>query len=72
MICRQIKNLVKHNCLNHSIRLTSWYFVGQIAGPLMKVAAPKDVLTSLASMTSASAIDGAIQIKMSRQGVVRT
>ena len=47
--------------------------LGKFAGLLMKFAVPliKNVLASLAIMTSASAIDGTNQRKMHQKGVVR-
>ena len=48
--------------------------LGKLAGPFMEVAAPlaKNVLAPLATMASASAIDGAIQRKMCGRGVIMT
>ena len=47
---------------NHSIRGTSWRFLGKFADPLMKVAVSLEnlFLETLATMASASAIDGVI------------
>ena len=47
-------------------------FLGKLVGPLMKVGVPlvKKKVAPLATMASASAIDGAIQRKMRGQGVV--
>ena len=47
--------------------------LGKLAGPLMKVAVPvaKTVLAPLATMASASAIDGTMQRKMRERIVVR-
>ena len=46
--------------------------LGKFAGPLMKVAVllAKNILASLPTMASASAIDGAIQRKMRGKGVL--
>ena len=47
--------------------------LGKFAGPLMRVAVPlaKNVLVALATITSASAIDSAIQRKFHGRGVVK-
>ena len=48
--------------------------LGKFAGPLMKVVVPlgKNILASLATMASASAIDDAIQREMHGRGVIAT
>ena len=46
--------------------------LNKLTGPLMKVLFAKKVLTLLPTMASASAIDGAIQRKMCRRGVITT
>ena len=48
--------------------------LGKFAGPLMKVGVPsaKSFLAPLATMASASAIDGAIQRKMRGRGAITT